>query len=445
MSANKLAAADCPIYPGVWRRDWMRHLAENIQGLDRGDAQWPHECVPFPWFRLERNGVSSFVVSVEAVDVGEAAHPSPEIITDPQRSHELYERSAEWIRAAMAAPDGTLVPGELNDVVVGRLALRALSQSSTWYTFGGYEETNVIDACAGEAARAELDALAREVLSLDVLAWWSEDFGADNFERHSPMPAEEPLEYAAPGEPLSDATIRRRMMRDYLPSIRRGLPERFAQANAVFRDLPRLVGYQWWPTSQIVRRDSWTSYRRTLPAWIAESRQEIEARWPENDVDISIGFSQNEEQYRDAVCTEQLFGADAGDFPVDRLDRLPLPREGLRVATVSSLSDWIGLVERYPMVLMPQSSGEFDSWMGADSGFLITVDWSALAADYDGIYLPISGALDAMHVPARVTIAGHEAEECRTLMVGWVPGSVIWINNPFRGYGPGDDVVGNVV
>ena len=43
------------------------------------------------------------------------------------------------------------------------------------------------------------------------------------------------------------------------------------------------------------------------------------------------------------------------------------------------------------------------------------------------MYVSVLGALDAAYVPLAVSIEEHELW---TMMTGWVPGSVLWMNDP---------------
>lgn len=65
------------------------------------------------------------------------------------------------------------------------------------------------------------------------------------------------------------------------------------------------------------------------------------------------------------VCTNQLLGDDAGDLPVKYLSRAAIPAGHYRIATIHSGQDWVDLVLKYPMVMVPSGTSDWvEEWSG---------------------------------------------------------------------------------
>lgn len=106
-----------------------------------------------------------------------------------------------------------------------------------------------------------------------------------------------------------------------------------------------------------------------------------------------------------------------GDSPA-RVSRLQ-PRPGCRVYEVTAPGDWVDLVARYPLDV--DRSRRHDWWRTTGSkGPWLIPDWSAVAADYDGVHLTVLGYLGTA---GRALPVGHAV----TLLAGWEPDVTYWL------------------
>lgn len=439
---------------GIIQRTWLGELAKSLAQLG-----WPYASERRPWaahldalheldmvldMALRAPGSVSMMNAIATRSEGNGGEAAPDILELPQNRGdlELYceefgIRTIGWIVAALDAPDGALVPGEGNDVVVARLALRSLSSLTVSYAFGSFEKDIVIDALYGADVRERLDRLALRILELPQLAWWSEEFDSAHYAVHS-VTEWAGVSVAEPGKPLAPELLRQRGI-GWLSKEDRQVTARFRAADKEFRDLARAFGTSWAPQSQIFGQVS-ASYRSTNPKWFVPSREELRiglgqlARERENSI---------EERYVDelarnhsAVCTKQFLGDDAGDRPLRALVQQKLPAGECRLWTIHSSRDWADLVIRFPLLLVPSGGADGpETWSGDARGAWVTVDWKRAAQEYDGIYLSVLGTLDATYVPLRVAIPGpHGDRECWTIMTGWVPGSILWLTDPFTSW-----------
>lgn len=447
--------------PGIIQRAWLRKLGLTISQLGtpgNGDRPrwaaglediWELEssldvefgCGALVLMREDSNVVGS----VEGTFVAVEAEGMPDSLPGfpaPARNREELERRCEelgirvigWLVAALDAPPGALVPGEDNDDVVARIALRSLSSLTIHYAFGTFEQNIVVDALCGADVRERLDRLALRLVDLPGLGWWSEEFAAKNFRFHTPGFTDSPVVVQA-GEPLPIEALRRAGIGR---TSRRGrrIGAHFKALDRGFRDLPRLFGSSWYPSSTASKQMP-QSFRSTDPSWLVATREELRSSAGSFVVEgsedpVEAMFVDELARNWTALCTEQFLGDDAGDRPLRALAHQELTPRKRRLWTIHSSRDWTELVLRFPMVLVPAGGEDSPAtWGGNAQGVWLTVDWEKAGREYDGVYLSVLGSLDAAYVPLRVAIAGPRGErECWTMMTGWVPGSVMWLGDP---------------
>ena len=126
---------------------------------------------------------------------------------------------------------------------------------------------------------------------------------------------------------------------------------------------------------------------------------------------------------------------DAVGWPAALTRRLRL-RTGVRVYEVDGPDAWVRLATRYPL---PVSRSRRHDWYRATGwdGSWVLPDWSAVAADWDGVhvspfgYLTTAGLDLATEVPATEVSTGAppgvSPGAARTLLAGWDPGTTWWL------------------
>ncbi len=479
---------ECMVRPGIIQRTWLGELARSLAQLGTPGreqrATWAdgleslHELdtvlemtirgsaglflTSTAWVgdvAQDESGSGQLAASLGGAGDSEGAMAFPPGFPEPPRDREELEiyceeqgiRSINWLVAGLDAPEGELVPGEENDDVLARLALRSLSSVTVTYAYGTFEKDMVIDALCGADVRERLDKLTLRLLDLPGLAWWSESFDPANYAYH--WPADENRVSIAPaGSPMADEVIREAGSGHSFTRARKVRTE-VKTLDKEFRDLPRIDGHAGHPSLQMQGRHP-TSSRTTEPEWISATEAELKVGMAETEssgvlsgtgqtfVDvIKERYIQERARLDSARCAGQILGSDAGDAPLCAYIRQPLGREDYRVLTIHGIRDWIELVGRYPMVLLPTSgSATPELWGGNAHGVWVTVDWERASQEYDGIHLSVLGALDAAYVPVRVGIPGSRGvRECWTMMAEWEPGSVVWLNDPMNSW-PADPV-----
>lgn len=443
--------SECMVRLGITQRGWLVELAKSLAqlGVDHEGAvaSWAsglqslYELDLALDMALHSPG-SVVVMSAEWVgdSKGEPADSDPLTapgIPEPPRDHQQLElyceelgmRAISWIVAALQAQEGALVPGEANEAVVARLALRSLGSFTVSYAFGSWEKNIVVDALCGADVRERLDRLVLRVIDLPGLQWWSEEFDPGHYVHHVRNPNSGAI-VAGAGSAVSRP-------RGLMPAREdRAIVGRIKAIDKEYRDLPRIENANWFPASQF-SGDAVQSFRSTDPEWLAPTRAELAVELAYLVADSAANAI--EERYVDelarhhtAVCTEQFLGDDAGDRPLRALVRRTLPAGERRIWTIHSGRDWTTLVIRFPMVLVPTGASDSpETWGGDAHGTWVTVDWEQARREYDAVHLSVLGSLDAAYVPLRVGIPGPRGErECWTMMTGWVPGSVLWLNDP---------------
>ncbi|WP_120950291.1 hypothetical protein [Arthrobacter oryzae] len=100
------------------------------------------------------------------------------------------------------------------------------------------------------------------------------------------------------------------------------------------------------------------------------------------------------------------------------------PASGSRIYEISGPAAWTALVARYPLDVSLAKRHDWWRTTGVDGSWLIP-DWSAVAADYDGVHLTVSGYL---------TTAGRylPVGQSGTVFAGWNPDETYWLNDVLR-------------
>lgn len=351
---------------------------------------------------------------------------------------ELVER---YVAGVVAWCERALEAGD--EIELPRIVEMALSDATVGYAFGLCEEEIPIDDLCGEGLRTRLDRIAERLFRLPGLEWWSEGFDPAAYTWHEEVPASPTVRVERPGG---------------VPAGSAGLATTSGAAEWASR-APTICGAAWYPSSET----EWPvlhSYRD-----LSASRFDRE-RWEDSVVD-------------GRTCTEQWFGDDAGDCDVARLDRGALAAgDGSRIASIHAPDDWMRLVARFPARLTPDVKA---GWQGNAEGQMYTVDWQAARREIDGVYVSVAGALrssfaplaleDVLSVEGPSTVGDSAALEGRpaldgsaapggfaalkgsetvqdgenaagesrggdpqsrplTMMTGWTPGSILWLNRP---------------
>ena len=108
-----------------------------------------------------------------------------------------------------------------------------------------------------------------------------------------------------------------------------------------------------------------------------------------------------------------------------------VPRTDCRVYEIDGPAAWSELAERYPMDV--SLSKRHDWWRTTGiAGSWLVPDWSAVAADYDGVHLTLWGYLTTagLALAARPSAAGPSAAVLeRTILAGWNPDETYWLND----------------
>ena len=415
-----VSTSECVVRPGIIQRAWLVELASELCALETAE-QWGSGIGDL-WaldIAIAQAASPGGMVVLSNGRVGEPDKEKsgiPEELRAPESRDDLAARCEEegfrtiqWIVAAFDAPEGVLEKGRSNLDVMASAALRALREATLTYAFGDFEKDIVRDALWGADVRERLDRLSLRVLDLAPLEWLSEEFTPRHYGYHFAWDEESsglPTQ-ARPGQKLPTGRLREFRPRRFSKE-RRVFDQRVRAIEKNLSGLPRIIGTSWDAPSQsaiaLVR-----SFRTTDPRWMKNS----------------TGAS---DEWECCVCTNQFLGDDAGDLPVKYLSRAAIPAGHYRIATIHSGQDWVDLVLKYPMVMVPSGTSDWvEEWSGTARGTWVTLDWQKASEDIDGVYLSVLGALDAAYVPLAVSIEEHELW---TMMTGWVPGSVLWMNDP---------------
>ena len=105
-------------------------------------------------------------------------------------------------------------------------------------------------------------------------------------------------------------------------------------------------------------------------------------------------------------------------------------RPDSRVYEIDGPAAWTWLAARYPMDV--SLSKRHDWWRTTGiAGPWLVPDWSAVAADYDGVHLTLSGYLTTagLALAARPSAGPSVAVLERTVLAGWDPDETYWLND----------------
>ncbi|GEM_PF-5436700 len=413
-----VSVSDCLVRPGIIQRAWLVELAKNLASLSSAEG-WGDGLGDLRAFDIGIAQAASpgGMMVLTSNEVGDEDEPEiPEEMRAPETREELAEKceaagfaTIEWIVAAFDAPDGVLAEGETTTAVLARLAQRSLNDVTCAYAFGNFEKYIVRDVFWGPDVRERLDRLSLRIIELPGLEWLTEEFAPENYGYHWVLEESEAplLSQARPGEKLPASAVQMYSPRR-LTKERRTFDRQVKTIEKELVDFPRIIGVGWDAVSQSALRLV-PSYRTTSPTWF-------------------YGGEDDETDWETCVCTNQVLGDDAGDLSLSSLTQADLPKRPYRIATIHSGQDWVDLVLKYPMIVVPNGDTQtFEMWSGTAHGTWVVLDWEALAEDLDGVYLSVLGALDAAYVPYGVSVGG---QELWTMMTGWVPGSVMWVRDP---------------
>jgi hypothetical protein len=95
-----------------------------------------------------------------------------------------------------------------------------------------------------------------------------------------------------------------------------------------------------------------------------------------------------------------------------------------RIYEIDGVDTWRSLVERYPRHVTYSRRSAWWAGTGWDGPWLLP-DWTAVAADYDGVHLSVTGFLEAAQ---QVVPVG----EGLTTLVIWEPDDTFWLNDVVR-------------
>ena len=100
------------------------------------------------------------------------------------------------------------------------------------------------------------------------------------------------------------------------------------------------------------------------------------------------------------------------------------PAPGSRIYELSGPTAWTDLVARYPLDVSLSKRHDWWRTTGVDGPWLMP-DWSAVAADYDGVHLTVRGYLTTA---GRYLAVGQSG----TVLAGWNPDETYWLNDVLR-------------
>lgn len=122
---------------------------------------------------------------------------------------------------------------------------------------------------------------------------------------------------------------------------------------------------------------------------------------------------------------------DSVGWPAAQTRRLRL-RAGVRVYEVDGPDAWVRLASRYPLPVTRSRRHDWYRATGWDGSWVLP-DWSAVAADWDGVhvsplgYLTTAGRALVTEAPGEEVLTGGSPGPARTLLAGWDPGTAWWL------------------
>ncbi|MCG2800612.1 MAG: hypothetical protein L6311_00780 [Cellulomonas sp.] len=122
--------------------------------------------------------------------------------------------------------------------------------------------------------------------------------------------------------------------------------------------------------------------------------------------------------------TEDSIGWESADLD-------PCVVDETRVLEIGGPSDWAALVARYPLEVTGSRQPDWYGALDARAGRWVIPDWSAVAADYDGVHVSVLGWLTTS---GRAVPVGQDAT---TTLAGWDPDATWWLADVVRAVGGG--------
>ncbi|RAM37790.1 hypothetical protein DBZ45_08055 [Arthrobacter globiformis] len=107
-----------------------------------------------------------------------------------------------------------------------------------------------------------------------------------------------------------------------------------------------------------------------------------------------------------------------------------VPRPDARLYEIDGPAAWAALAARYPLDVSLSKRHGWWRTTGIAGSWLVP-DWSAVAADYDGVHLTLWGYLTTAGrgVAARPSAGSSVAVLERTVLAGWNPDETYWLND----------------
>ncbi|MDP9805699.1 hypothetical protein J2S70_000281 [Trueperella bonasi] len=387
-SANRRVADWHPlklkVHPGIQGRIVIRQMAHELSAISDLSQL---EAIPPVEFLPEADPLNSgsladltFVGDVNANDDYDDLFShipkhdaSLAEITDFIQNY--WRVAFDWIEAALAA-----------NLITHAMVRRALSNATVGYAFGEHQRSIAVDSLATAQQRDQADGYFSTILQLPGLEDW-----------HA-LPTRAHVEYR------DDTNAR----------LQPGSP-------------PSIGNVQWWASSQI-----------PVPVWIAYDLEDPQVFAEDDDqlTDKALDLmgmtreayladrARQQAQEVPIESTAQVYGDDAGDFPIDH----PLHElHELNLYELTDTNSLRALLERYPARLSPvEDSCLYDDWAGIDAPINLVVNWTEFARDYDGVRFGVPAALQLAYVPVVVDNSGT------VMLTGWTPGSTIYFIDPTR-------------
>ena len=235
----------------------------------------------------------------------------------------------------------------------------------------------------------------------------------------------------APGQAYARAAVALRALNPWMANSQEATMAVLARAPQLERlahEVAEQPGAGWWTAPidserQVLLVDQ--EPRPPTPGWSWEDYAERPIDWRMTSTlrgGVSCG---------DVVIASGV--GDWGDGPLVR--RAAVVNAAARVREIVSPADWHALCASHPHVRQkpepspPPRSGVAYAQLGLeqegqDRAGMLVPDWSALAADWDGVHLTFAGLLT-------VPFTEHESEAGRTMMWSWDTEGTTWLQGAF--------------
>jgi hypothetical protein len=281
---------------------------------------------------------------------------------------DLSKLAAE-LAAVVAATDLDAVAATRGETgLLGYLA-EAVTWATYWQPSHDWERPLMTDA-----VRVALEPVARAVTAAPAAAWWPSELEPDRQQYVQFLSSDGDFDLEPPA--LTGAAGR-------VTQWRSQAAERERDAASLPSDPAANYSGWWWSTPALAGLVSTT---RSVPG-LGAVRLSL--------VEDSLGWTE-------AVCWRLV------------------PRPDARVYEIRGPEDWTSLVGRYPFEVTKSRWHDWFKVTGRAGTWLIP-DYSAVAADYDGIHLTVGGYL---------TTAGRALavdSDAATLLAGWDPDQAYWL------------------